>query len=298
MADDFYHSNPDYSDENQQFSETEDKNNKIIWITLSIFAVLTILVLIYFYSGAFIAQPNLKTTVNCDDAGVKFELISCEYHLNNSKYQTNIKFKKISEGEQLSNLFAFFNFKGGGLKFEEIKGVIQASREKELILSLKKLPEKFYLLGNLADSKNSCSTPDFLCVQINNTSSAVAASSASANQNNTAPVANAGINQRVNQSDIVTLNGSGSYDSDGDNLTYSWTQLIGTGVSLNNSRSSDPRFTAPQVSTITDLIFQLIVNDGRLNSQPKNVTITVLNSTSSGNSASSGSIPPPPPLPS
>ena len=301
MADDFYHPKPDYSEGNQTTSEPEDENkgSKMIWIVLSIFAFLALSATALFYSGFFNAQPILKTASICDDAGVKFELLSCEYFLNNSKYQTTIKFRKISEGNQLSKLFAFFRLENNKLKFEGINGALQTNREKELSFSLYSLPEKFYLLGNLANSKNSCSTPDFSCVQVDNTSSVAATPPANANQNNTAPVANAGINQTVNQSDSVTLNGSGSYDADRDNLTYSWTQLTGTGVSFNNRYSANPTFIAPQTNTIINLIFQLIVNDGKLNSLPKNITITVLNQTSSSQQTqSSGSIPPPPPLPS
>jgi len=39
---------------------------------------------------------------------------------------------------------------------------------------------------------------------------------------NSAPVANAGPDQNVATASLVTLNGSGSSDADGDTLTYAW----------------------------------------------------------------------------
>ena len=40
---------------------------------------------------------------------------------------------------------------------------------------------------------------------------------------NTAPVSDAGPEQIVTSGDVVTLDGSGSFDPDGDNGTYIWT---------------------------------------------------------------------------
>ena len=79
---------------------------------------------------------------------------------------------------------------------------------------------------------------------------------------NTAPVADAGPDQSVEPPETVALNGAGSSDSDGDALTYSWTQLSGTTVTLDNANTATPTFDAAAVTTSTDLTFQLTVSDG------------------------------------
>src|SRR5690349_8461418 len=96
------------------------------------------------------------------------------------------------------------------------------------------------------------------------------------------PVADAGADQTVNEGAVVTLNGSGSGDPDGDPLTYSWTQVAGkqagTLITLSDVHSTMPSFTAPLVAVGgATLTFQLIVNDGALDSDEKFVNINVTN---------------------
>jgi len=61
------------------------------------------------------------------------------------------------------------------------------------------------------------------------------------------PVANAGVDQSVNEQQLVTLDGSGSNDPDGDTMTYAWTQVSGPSVGLSNPTAAKPTFTAPFV---------------------------------------------------
>ncbi|HPI92782.1 MAG TPA: PKD domain-containing protein [Deltaproteobacteria bacterium] len=90
---------------------------------------------------------------------------------------------------------------------------------------------------------------------------------------NTAPTANAGVDQDVNKGSVVQLNGSGSTDPDGDTLSYAWTQTSGTAVSLSSTTVANPTFTA---STVGTLVFQLVVNDGTVSSTADTVTIRVV----------------------
>jgi K319L-like, PKD domain len=92
------------------------------------------------------------------------------------------------------------------------------------------------------------------------------------NAGNSVPTADAGPDQTVRTGDVVTLNGSGSADGDGDSLTYRWRQAGGTQVALSSPTGARPTFTAisPGVR-----IFNLIVNDGHVDSLPSSVAITV-----------------------
>jgi hypothetical protein len=89
---------------------------------------------------------------------------------------------------------------------------------------------------------------------------------------NHAPIANAGSDQNVVVSSEVTLDGSDSYDSDADSITYGWTQISGTSVSLSNSANVNPTFTPSRTGTY---VFRLIVHDGTLYSLADTVTINV-----------------------
>ena len=93
--------------------------------------------------------------------------------------------------------------------------------------------------------------------------------------NNVAPLANAGPDQgNVAPNALVTLNGSGSGDANGDPLTYSWALIskpAGSAAILANAGSVTPTFT---VDRDGNYIAQLIVNDGTVNSTPDTVMIT------------------------
>lgn len=100
------------------------------------------------------------------------------------------------------------------------------------------------------------------------------AASVTINVQNRAPTAMAGSNTSILPGNQYTLDGSGSSDPDGDTLTYLWTQTQGPPVTLTPSvASARVGFTAPLQSG--PLQFELVVNDGEVNSQPSTVTITV-----------------------
>jgi len=87
------------------------------------------------------------------------------------------------------------------------------------------------------------------------------------------PVADAGDNQTVDEGDLVTLDGSGSYDPEGEDVTYMWTAP--DGITLSDQSIVNPTFTAPEVISVTDYIFTLTVEDPHGLSDTDNVTITV-----------------------
>ncbi|TQF69807.1 glycosyl hydrolase family 18 protein [Pseudoalteromonas luteoviolacea] len=93
---------------------------------------------------------------------------------------------------------------------------------------------------------------------------------------NTPPVVNAGTDQQVESgTPIVTLDGSATVDSDGDVLTYSWTQLSGPTVALSSINSAKSSFAAPTVTQVEQLVFRLTVSDNSVDTYSDTVTVTV-----------------------
>lgn len=93
--------------------------------------------------------------------------------------------------------------------------------------------------------------------------------------NNHVPVANGGIPLTVAPS-LVTLDGSASFDPDGQPISFAWTQDVpnsATTVTLLNASTAKPSFLATQAGTYK---FFMTVTDG-LDSVTVTVTVVVLN---------------------
>jgi hypothetical protein len=91
---------------------------------------------------------------------------------------------------------------------------------------------------------------------------------------NNVPVADAGQDQRIKPTSLVSLNGSGSSDADGDTLTYNWSFVslpAGSSANLSDPASQTPTFTADLNGTY---VLSLSVNDGTLSSGTDTVKIT------------------------
>ena len=91
---------------------------------------------------------------------------------------------------------------------------------------------------------------------------------------NQSPVANAGQPMTVPSGTIVSLNGTNSFDPDGDSISHHWTQTAGPSVTISNPTAAGPVLTAPTVQGLTILTFQLTVSDGLVDSSAS-VDITV-----------------------
>ena len=100
---------------------------------------------------------------------------------------------------------------------------------------------------------------------------------------NTAPQVSAGSAQTVSSGATVQLSASAT-DAEFNVLAYQWQQLSGPAVSLSEPEALTTRFTAPSVSTDTQLQFRFTADDG-ISQSSAEVSITV-RATAGGGSSS------------
>jgi len=79
---------------------------------------------------------------------------------------------------------------------------------------------------------------------------------------NTAPDVSAGPDQSVDEGDTVQLVSVAS-DADDDELTYTWTQVSGPAVTLDDPTSTAPTFDVPDLISDDEITFKLEVSDGK-----------------------------------
>jgi beta propeller repeat protein/parallel beta-helix repeat protein len=91
---------------------------------------------------------------------------------------------------------------------------------------------------------------------------------------NQAPVADAGLDRVSPVPSQVRLNGTGSYDGDEiDELTYNWKQIEGPQVTLQNADTDRPFFDCNEQGSY---VFELVVSDGFVESEPSIVRLTTV----------------------
>ena len=93
------------------------------------------------------------------------------------------------------------------------------------------------------------------------------------------PVAVAGEDQTVGISELVTLDGSSSTDSDGTISSYLWSQISGQAVTLSAANEAITTFTSPTQENI--LVFELLVTDELSGVSSDTISILVQNITTS-----------------
>ncbi len=84
------------------------------------------------------------------------------------------------------------------------------------------------------------------------------------------PIASAGLDQTVANGSLVTLDGLGSYDPNGDPITYLWEQTSGPPVALSDLAIPNPEFTIPSNAVLS---FELTITSNS-ESTKDSVTIT------------------------
>ncbi len=86
------------------------------------------------------------------------------------------------------------------------------------------------------------------------------------------PVAEAGLGLLARVDDTVILNGTGSYDPEGDEVTYTWTQVGGPPVELERGDTPQPQFLVTSAGTFR---FELVVSDDLSASAPDGTEVVV-----------------------
>ncbi|MFD1599245.1 PKD domain-containing protein [Halobellus rarus] len=89
------------------------------------------------------------------------------------------------------------------------------------------------------------------------------------------PSAETGSDQTVSEDANVTLDATASSDPDGSIESYAWTQTSGPNVTLSDTASASPTFTAPSVDVVTDLSFEVAVTDHEGGTDTDGVVVTV-----------------------
>jgi len=117
-----------------------------------------------------------------------------------------------------------------------------------------------YILELILNDPYSQSLPDYVMISFENLK----------------PVANAGSSRSILLGETVPLDGSASYDLNGDPLTYHWSVVsspTGSGAQV-----FDPSASITQIIPDVEGTFslQLIVNDGRINSDPSTIEVEVV----------------------
>jgi hypothetical protein len=90
---------------------------------------------------------------------------------------------------------------------------------------------------------------------------------------NSPPVADAGPDQIGVPAGTITLDGSGSYDPDGDPITYQWTQIAGSAVAISGANIVKATFAAASGQTYS---FRLTVKDSYGAQSSAHVTVSVV----------------------
>ena len=103
---------------------------------------------------------------------------------------------------------------------------------------------------------------------------------------NTPPVSMAGEDlTHALPNHVYSLDGTASFDDDGDELTYSWTQIEGPDVTLDDPTSPTPSFIYPPGPAHQVLTFELMVNDGTEDAEFTDTVSVIHNGRSNGKNA-------------
>lgn len=175
---------------------------------------------------------------------------------------------EVDEG-QVVTLTAAANDSDGeiiGVKWTQLSGTNVELADSSSMLTTFVAPtveqnEELSFELSVTDNDGNISS-DAISIQINNV--------------NSLPIADAGQDQSINTGTTVQLDGTSSYDDDGDQLTYIWSlgsKPFTSFASLSNATTATPSI---KVDKAGEYLISLVVNDGTEDSEPSSITLTVV----------------------
>ncbi|MCP3161426.1 myxosortase-dependent M36 family metallopeptidase [Myxococcus sp. QH3KD-4-1] len=106
-------------------------------------------------------------------------------------------------------------------------------------------------------------------------------------RDNRKPVVTANNSYTVHEGSGVKMRATGT-DADGDELTYTWSQIAGPSVQIQNADKAEASFVAPDVSETSVLLFRVRASDGVSTSDAVEVSVTVRNLADEGGCSAAG----------
>lgn len=148
-------------------NESQKNSHIIAWIILILIIIFILAGIGYIiYSlGVFDTDPKFtKSILMCGEKDVEFDVSSCQYYFNDSKYWTYVKFNLDNSNLQLSNAFAVFYLENGKLRTKQLDKI--QSGQQNILIKLKEIPDTVGFLGVIWEEKLNCKTKFFNCNEI------------------------------------------------------------------------------------------------------------------------------------
>ncbi|NVJ22557.1 histidine kinase [Myxococcus sp. AM011] len=106
-------------------------------------------------------------------------------------------------------------------------------------------------------------------------------------RDNRKPVVTANNSYTVHEGSGVKMRATGT-DADGDELAYTWSQIAGPSVQIQDADKAEASFVAPDVSETSVLLFRVRASDGVSTSDAVEVSVTVRNLADEGGCSAAG----------
>lgn len=126
-----------------------------------------------------------------------------------------------------------------------------------------------------------------LVATANGQASAASTVTVTVTRDNRKPVVTANNSYTVHEGSGVKLRATGA-DADGDELTYTWSQIAGPSVQIQDADKPEASFVAPDVSETSVLLFRVRASDGVSTSDAVEVSVTVRNLADEGGCSAAG----------